>query len=53
MKIITKREVRRMSYRDRLLNYEMEKQEILAGLKSDYEKTCTEALEYLREKWMV
>ena len=53
MKIITKKEVRLMSQRDRLINYEMEKREILESLRTEHDKNCADALEALREKWMV
>lgn len=53
MKIITKAEVKKMTYRQRLMNYEMEKDEVLTQLKSEHAKTYAEVLESLREKWMV
>ena len=53
MKIITKAEVRKMTYRQRLMNYELEKDEVLSSLKSEHAKIYAEALEALREKWMV
>lgn len=53
MKIITKKEVRKMTYRQRIMNYEMEKKEILDSLKVEHDRNCSDALEALREKWMV
>jgi len=53
MKIITKKEVRKMTYRQRLMNYEMEKDEVLSQLKSEHAKVYSEVLESLREKWMI
>jgi hypothetical protein len=53
MKIITKAEVRKMTYNQRLRNYELEKDEVLSQLKSEHAKVYSEVLESLREKWMI
>lgn len=53
MMIVSKDEVKKMSYYSRLQHYEQEKSELLSSMKSAPAKDYVEALEALRNKWNV